>query len=255
LADSRLLAQWQGQPSPVWSLATSPTRREIAFAAGDGAIGIWRADLPAPPTYLTSSAGRVAAIRYCPAGQELVWVTAAGGVYLHDGNTSNPPKELHARNHLIRTAAIDPSCRLFALGDYPGTIELLDCRDAKRQGWSRKVPAGIVSLAFSPDGNLLASAGRDGAVRIWSIETGDETKRLNGHRAAVLSVCFSDDGRRLASGDGAGVVMVWDLQSGSRLAQSTVPKPHCAGALTFGLDGKAILIGGTGPELQLWRWA
>lgn len=60
---------------------------------------------------------------------------------------------------------------------------------------------GIVSkVAFSPDGARLASAsGWTDAVRLWSVETGEELAVLRGHESPVNSVAFSPDGVRVAS--------------------------------------------------------
>jgi WD40 repeat protein len=64
-------------------------------------------------------------------------------------------------------------------------------------------------VAFSPDGQRLASASVDKTVKVWDAATGQEVLTLKGHTGAVSSVAFSPDGTRLASA-GAGGVKVWD---------------------------------------------
>ena len=54
-------------------------------------------------------------------------------------------------------------------------------------------------MAFSPDGQRLASASHDGTVKVWDAATGQETLTLKGHTGVVSSVAFSPDGKRLAS--------------------------------------------------------
>ncbi len=54
-------------------------------------------------------------------------------------------------------------------------------------------------MAFSPDGQRLASAGHDRTVKVWDAGTGQEIRTLTGHAGGVLSVAFSPDGQRLAS--------------------------------------------------------
>src|SRR3954470_13165761 len=58
---------------------------------------------------------------------------------------------------------------------------------------------GLYAVAISPDGALVASGGRDHAVKLWDYATGTPVRTLEGHKGMVLRLAFSPDGKTLAS--------------------------------------------------------
>src|SRR5262249_47263950 len=75
------------------------------------------------------------------------------------------------------------------------------------------------SVAFSPDGRLLATAAADGTACLWSAATGQELRRLDGRADTLRNVAFSPDGRTLAATGNDGDIRFWavdDLLSGDR---------------------------------------
>jgi len=80
---------------------------------------------------------------------------------------------------------------------------------------------GVLAVAFSPDGQLLASSGKDKTVRLWDPATGENRRTLTGHTASVEDVAFSPDGRLLASCGYDKTVRLWDPATGENLRTLT----------------------------------
>jgi WD40 repeat protein len=67
------------------------------------------------------------------------------------------------------------------------------------------------TLAFSADGSLIATGGRDGTIRVWSTDSGRRLHDCPGHRGAISSLSFSHENRLLISGSTDCSAIVWDL--------------------------------------------
>jgi WD40 repeat protein len=109
-------------------------------------------------------------------------------------------------------------------------------------------PAGVPSIAFSPDGTILASGGQDQTVRLWDVRTGRELHRLKGHNDTVSCVRFAPDGKTLASAGAAAdrTVRLWQMPSGKLVTKLRSPEPNLrVTGIAFSPDGKTLVSVGS----------
>ena len=72
----------------------------------------------------------------------------------------------------------------------------------------------VWSVAFSPNGQRIASSGEDNTIKVWDAATGMEVMTISGHRSPIRSVVFSPDGKEIVSGSSDKAIKVWDGATG-----------------------------------------
>ena len=87
-------------------------------------------------------------------------------------------------------------------------------------------------VAWSPNGNILASCGADGTVRLWNPNGGVNYAVLRGHTKSVEDVAFSSDGRTLASASLDNTIRIWDVNTQRHLRTINVGNPVHSGLVS-----------------------
>src|SRR2546423_510120 len=182
----------------------------VPTAAQDQPEIIWQASNAGPAVVFSSD------------GQQLLTGTklwnVADGRLLHDFS-------LPYNGSGVNTAALsaDGQYAAIAIQAYNQNLDLFRIADGTLM--AGRISAhnnGTTALAFSPDGQLLASGGRDGTAKLWHVPDMTLLRTLNGgvgYRARVLAVAFLDYGQTLAVGSQAGVALF--------------PLAHCTPGATF----------------------
>ncbi|HEY9692496.1 MAG TPA: caspase family protein [Oculatellaceae cyanobacterium] len=110
---------------------------------------------------------------------------------------------------------------------------------------------GIVSVAYSPNNQLLASASIDKTIKIWT-NRGLLLKTLRGHNEAVYSVSFSADSKILASAGVDKTIKLWNVSDG-RLLKTISAHNQTVNSVTFSPDGNIIASGSADQTIKFWR--
>lgn len=115
------------------------------------------------------------------------------------------------------------------------------------------------SVAFSKDGQLLASGHLDGKAHLWHMTAGrlSQVMTLSGHSGLVTSVAFVPGSERLVTAGADGTARVWDVSPPGRGELLTLPGVHegpvANGDVEFSPDGHALVGVSGGPgEVRVW---
>ena len=116
-------------------------------------------------------------------------------------------------------------------------------------------PASIGDIAFSPDGNMIATAGYDDVIRLWDALTGEQKAILTGHESSVSCIAFSPDGRTLASGGGYDdkTVRLWNINNYQQKAILTGHESSVT-CIAFSPDGRTLASGGGYGDKTIRLW-
>ena len=110
----------------------------------------------------------------------------------------------------------------------------------------------VWSVAFSPNGKMLASVSWDQTVRLWNVDTKQLLHTLTGHTSNVLSVAFSPDGQTLASASWDGTIRLWNPNTG-KLKRTLTEHRAGVASVAFSPDGNILASGSADQTVRLWN--
>jgi WD40 repeat protein len=185
--------------------------------------------------FLAAGTGQIDSSGTVTGGQAVVWDVASGAI-----------AQALPHENWVTSLAFDPDGRVLATGtatlDSSGTVagSLVTLWDLETGQQVRSIdfPGDhVVSLAFSPDGTLLAAGNWSGELLLWDVGNESPATTLGTHSDPVVDLAFSPDGRLLAAGflsAGPGTVEIWEPASGELLTSLEGQR------LAFSPDGAAL---------------
>ena len=148
------------------------------------------------------------------------WVAVGGsldGISIRDVNTGEDVGSARSTRNAITSIAFSSDGITLAIGSV-SNVELWGAHTLKHWqtlGTLKEAAADVNAVAFSPDGEVLASAGDGNLIQLWDTLIGENLQTLEGHTEPVQSVSFSPDGNTLASASLSEIIF-WDINTGEQ---------------------------------------
>jgi eukaryotic-like serine/threonine-protein kinase len=236
-----------------WVIAWDSNHEWLAAANDNQTIQVFDVKPVADVTVLRGDSKNVTSVSWSPDGKQLA--ATGSDIKLWDPVTGLQVKTLPwPENWLVVKAAWSPdSHRLVSSSfiKFSGTIIIHDARTAEEvYRWNAHI-GPVSGLAWSPNGDLLATGGIDKLVKVWNANSQDkEIAKLEGHTGQVFAVAWRPDQQRLASASEDGTVRIWDL---THQQDPIVLSGHGGEVLsvTWSPDGRELASAGA-DGIRIW---
>ncbi|MFM7425111.1 MAG: NACHT domain-containing protein [Elainella sp.] len=255
VADGKQLWSCRVDPGWVWAVAFSPDGKWLASCA-NRTVNLWQVATGELAQSFSGYRDRVFSVAFSPDSQLLATGSEDHLVRVWEIRSGQLLHQLSGHRDEVRSVAfcpnrLDGSHWQLVSGSYDGDLRLwaIGSQTRELRVWQAH-PDWIWSVAFSPDGATLASAGNDGDLKLWQVETGICLRSLS-HPQPVRALAFSPDGRTLASGSTDHLLRLWDYQTGDCLRVLTGHKSWIS-ALAFSPEQGLLASGSEDQSVILW---
>jgi WD40 repeat protein len=261
-----LVTTLYGHAAPVTTLAFTGDHKKIVSGSEDKTLKIWSLDTRPSGTLVLGSTAtpKISSLAFSynrlwlaagrDDGSTMIWnlnQKTTEGVLLKTPRASTPgvTPVAFSKNQILAVATGNSDVTLWQTSnlDQPfGTLIRKD-KDGKDKG-------RVMALAFSDDGEWLATGGADNEVWLWEVATLEVKKtKVPKNSKAILSLAFAPGSKVLAIGTTNSTVELWDTDTGEEMGSLKGHHTDAVGSIAFSPDGSTIATGSSDTTVQLWN--